>query len=119
MDKKFEKVDEAYHTILKVSIHRQKIEKMDVMESYRIATKKPEHKEIAFEEMERKNRVRQFERMNKSAVSKTRALALDLDKDDILKSLGALPQAASSSSNATGSQPLLAPSPFALGRCCH
>lgn len=79
------------------------------MEGFRIATKKPAHKEEAFEEMERMNRARQFERMNRSKTSQTRALALDLDKDHILKSLCALPQPASSSSNATGSQQLLAP----------
>ena len=104
LNKKFEKVDETYQDILKVSVQRQRIEKMDVMESYRIANKKPDHKESAFEKMERDSRLRHFERMNKTQVSKTRALALDLDKDDVLRTLGALPQAASSSSGNEAAQ---------------
>lgn len=53
LHKKFEKVDELYSTILKVSVQRQKIEKMDVMEGMRLATKKPDHTENVFEEMKR------------------------------------------------------------------
>ena len=79
------------------------------MESYRIANKKPDHKESVFEKMERDSRLRHFERMNKTQVSKTRALALDLDKDDVLRTLGAIPQAASSSSGHEGTQPLSPP----------
>ena len=108
LHKKFEKVDETYQDILKVSVQRQRIEKMDVMESYRVANKKPDHKESAFEKMERDSRLRHFERMNKTQVSKTRALALDLDKGDVLRTLGAIPQAASSSSGREGT-PLLPP----------
>ena len=61
--------------------------------------------------MERDSRLRHFERMNKSQVSKTRALALDLDKDDVLRTLGAIPQAASSSSGTGGSPNVPAPAP--------
>lgn len=118
LHKKFEKIYETYTDILKVSVQRQRIEKMDVMESYRIANKKPDHKESAFEKVERDSRLRHFERMNKTRVSKTRALALDLDKDDVLRTLGAIPQAASSSSGHEGTQPVPSSSGSGDVRCC-